>query len=178
VSTPFATYYAARVGRWRGTFFLEVTSWRAFLRTKMSFADRARIVLGLWMARVLGPPTMFTSVTYPWEGDASKILHTTRVAKWGMTAMTSREVFELRAGDGAAFGVKGEIRFRPGIGVRDYGASSGEILPDASRAKYHFVWMGQPLEQRTADVGGKLAIVQDTAYSRGLVVLERYAETP
>lgn len=176
--TPFGAYYSARVGRWRGTVFMQITSWSAFWRTPMSVLDRLRMVMSVWTSRLLGPPTMLTSVTYPMEGDARRILHTTRVVKWGMTLVSSREVFELHEGNDRTFTVRGEIWIQPTGHARDYGASAGEVLPDASRANYHFVWMGQPLEQRTAEIDGRLAIVQDTAYSRACVVLERYSPTP
>ena len=178
--TPFANYYSQRVGKWRGTLHVEFTSWSGFWAAPMSLLDRFRNLGTFLSARLIGPATMLTTVRYPWQGNPREIFHTTRIVKWGMTLMWSSETFALLPDNDRAFRVSGTLFMVPLPGAgSDYGDSSGEIVDDAGNAaNYHFRWMGQMLEQRTAGLDGRLALHQMNPWSRNMTVLERYSLTP
>lgn len=156
---PSFAYYRGLVGRWAGDFRLRVADAAALrglpLRIR-AMALFARIDGRLRMATTLEPH------------DETTYLHTTRVTKWGIPVLTSRETITLHP-DGRSFRIAGEQRplFAP---VEPY-AGDGEA--DAEGALYPIRWAGLPMTQRTRIVPEGLLLTQETVWSEARVVLRR-----
>ncbi len=97
-------------------------------------------------------------------------LHTTQVSRLGITLMRSREVITI-GDDGRSIRMSGEQR--PLIGPKELYESIGEIDDSATRATYRIPWAGTSMTQRTRIVSDGLALEQETAWSRGAVLLLR-----
>lgn len=168
---PNRSYYRAVAGRWRGDLALTITDWDAFSRSGMSLMDRLLVRSLVVAMRLFGPFRLETSV------DASApgvVVHTTRVAKWGITMMRSLEHIALAA-DGRAARMRIEMRapiFSPAR-VED----DTPVVIDAAglRASYRFSWFGAPMRQeaeRNAE-GTVVTLLQTTSFSRSEQRLQR-----
>jgi hypothetical protein len=153
---PAHRYYGSLVGSWRGPFVLSVTN-----------AEAARAVpFPLRMAAWVGSFTMSTTLS----GSGNTYEHTTRVHRLGMTLMRTRESIDI-AEDGKSFVMSGEQD--PSIGPKVPYEGTGEIDDGATGATYRITWAQMPLTQTTRIVPEGLELLQETAWSRGFVLLRR-----
>jgi hypothetical protein len=165
---PNRAYYRSVAGRWSGELHLAITDWGAFRRSPLSALDRGRVLSMLLAARVLGPFRLETSVDAS-GADRGEIVHTTRVAKWGLTLMRSVERIALSA-NGRDAAMRIEMRFAPTLWKRRIEPDT-PVTIDATghRASYRFTWFGAPMRQeaeRSAD-GEIVTLVQTTSFARG-----------
>lgn len=121
------------------------------------------------LAARLGSGWIATTLTA--EGPA-EFLHTTRIFKWQLTLFRSTELIVVNA-DGRTFRLSGEQRSRFSR-PQPYEAD-GEVDDSADRATYRIPWAGEVLLQRTRIVEAGLELVQETAWSRASVLLQRVA---
>jgi hypothetical protein len=158
---PALRYYGSLVGRWSGRFEMTVTSSSAL----RGAAFPVRILAT--MIRLFGGAAQMHTTLAP-EGAGFR--HTTRVTKWGVRVFVTEEVISLQ-GDGRGLRMKGEQRRR--FGAAEGYEAHGEIDETATRATYHLRWAGAEMTQRTAIVEEGLELTQETAWSRGYVLLRR-----
>jgi hypothetical protein len=163
VSTgPALRYYRSLEGSWLGALRFEVTDVdqlrkRPLHKRMMALASR----LGsAWMATTLAA-----------EGP-SEFLHTTRIFKWKVALFESTELIVVNA-DGRTFRLSGEQR--PRLSRSEPYVADGEVDDSAKRATYRIPWAGEALLQQTHVVEAGLELVQETAWSRASVLLERVA---
>lgn len=159
---PALRYYRSLEGSWLGNLRFQVTNAdelraRSFDKRMMAVASR----LGsAWMATTLAA-----------EGPR-EFLHTTRVFKWKLVLFSSTELIRVNA-DERSFRLSGEQR--PLLGGFEPYEATGEVEDSAERALYRIPWAGEELVQRTHIVEAGLELVQETAWSRASVLLERVA---
>lgn len=157
-------YYTSLVGRWEGSFRLQVTD---------RLALRRRPTLTRWtgfLASVSGPMRMRTTLEAQRGEGATTFFHTTEVSSWGVTSFTTEETITLDD-DGVGLAMTGVQRVRL-AGTTPY-ESRGSVDESGTRATYHLTWLGGPLVQRTRIVPEGLELTQDTDWSRGEVLLVR-----
>jgi hypothetical protein len=171
---PNRAYYRAVAGRWSGALDLAITDWPAFRRSPLSLMDRGRLLSLLLAARLFGPFRLETGVDASAAGGGA-IVHTTRVAKWGITFMRSVERIALSA-DGRSAAMRIEMRVAPTLWKARVESDTPVAIDAAGRrASYRFTWFGVPLQQeaaRNAD-GTVVTLVQTTSFSRGEQHLRR-----
>lgn len=155
-----ARYYSSLVGRWGGRFVFRVT--REEVLGQRRFGVRA---VGR-LTQLLGPLTFRTAL----DGAGRSYHHTTLVSAAGVTVFSTDETIEL-SDDDRSVRMRGVQRRRLGRTV-SYDAS-GEVDDTATRATYLIDWLGEPLVQRLQVVSSGLALTQETAWSRGEVLLRR-----
>lgn len=161
-TAPARRYYESLTDAWSGRFTIAVTDWRGGGRGAGAPKAMAAAM------RLVGPALMETTLAA--EGD--DFVHTTRVSKWGVTLLETRERIVL-AGDGTSLAMTGEQRAR--FGASEPYEAEGEIDETATRATYRIPWAGVELVQRTriVDGGAGLELEQLTPFSRAFVVLRR-----
>lgn len=157
-------YYRGLVGRWAGAFRLSVSDAAALRGLPL------RIRMMALFARLDGRLRMATTLD---ALDATTYLHTTRVTKWGIPVLTSRETITLAA-DGLRFRIEGEQR--PLLAPVEPYAGDGEVGPDG--ALYPIAWAGMPMTQRTRIVPEGLLLTQETVWSKASVLLRRRPGSP
>jgi hypothetical protein len=172
---PNHAYYRACEGRWRAPLALAITDWHAFRTSGLSLADRWRILSMVIAARVVGPFSLETSVDATTGAARHEVVHTTRIAKWGLTLMRSTEWLTLDP-NGRDVAMRGEFRLVPTLWrPRPMPAVPARVDETASRASYRFAWLGTEMRQeaeRSPD-GTTVTLIQLTPFSRGVQVLRR-----
>jgi hypothetical protein len=175
---PNHAYFRANHGRWRSAFRFVVTDWRAFRGSPMGWLDRMRAVSMAFVPRVLGPLDLETSVDYGTRGEEGEVVHTTRLSKWGIALYDAVETFALDD-NGKDVAISREQRFWPAASpIREVGASRGEVEASGTRATYVFPLFGSPMRQIGSIEAAGVRILQETAWSRAEVLLERVREPP
>ena len=111
---PNRAYYRACEGRWSAPLELTITDWRAFRASGLSLADRWRILSMVMAARVVGPCRLETSVDATTGAARHEVVHTTRIAKWGLTLMRSTEWLTLDP-NGRDVAMRAELRLVPAL---------------------------------------------------------------
>ena len=161
---PNLRYYRALVGRWSGRFELRVTDGNALAQQPLF----TRLVG--FTARFGGRAKIATTLD---EAGPDRFLHTTRVTRFGLTLLRSRETIALSS-DGSTFIIQGWQRF---LWRHDPYRGEGQITADASGAHYPITWLGAPMTQTTRIEGPdnepSLRLVQQTVWSAGEVLLKR-----
>jgi hypothetical protein len=102
-----------------------------------------------------------------------KVVHTTRVSKWGMTQYEAVEVFTLDA-NGKDLAITRDRRLWPSPQWRrEVGESRGEVDPSGTRASYVFAFFGTHLLQTAVIEELGVRIVQETEWCHRKHLLER-----
>lgn len=170
---PSHAYYRSMHGRWRCSFGLTITDWPAFWASPMGWFDRLQVLSLVLLPKVVGPPALETTVDYDAKGERGEVLHTTRLAKWGMTLFRSIEVMSLDD-DGRRATMRGDQWVSPiWWRSRDSGEGRVEIDETAKRARYTFPWVGTEMRQNTEVVPGGLRLTQETDWSHSEQILRR-----
>jgi hypothetical protein len=172
---PNRIYYRAVEGSWRAPLDLVIADWRAFRTTPMGIADRLRLLALVATGRLLGSCRLDTRVDASQVATRGEVVHTTRVSKWGVTLMRSREQLTLDS-NGRDLTMRIEMRLWPILWrVRVHPPAPASVDPTGRRATYRFAWLGTEMRQRgerSAD-GTTVTLTQETAFSRGVQVLRR-----
>ena len=171
---PNHRYYLANHGQWRGELRWTMTSWRAFRTHRMGLMDRLQVLSLVFTTWALGPLNMETEVDYHGQGPTTgDVVHLTRLGKWGVTLLKSREVFSLH-GDGQEVGVRGERRSLPLWRAEGFGDSAARVHEDGRRASYAFPWFGTRIEQTVVILEeGHDRITMETPWMRGEAEVRR-----
>ena len=173
IDTPSATYYGAMHGAWQGEYSLMLTDAQAFRAAPLAWLDRMRVRSMVTMRGVLGALRMETIVDARSNSDRREVLHTTRIAKWGVTLFRSEEVLALGE-DGRTAAFSGRYWMSPTPWrAQPWDEASVEVDQDAKGARYTLRWLGVPMRQETHVVPEGLRVVQETAWSRAEVLLRR-----
>lgn len=163
-ASPSVRYYRSLVGRWSGSFELRVKDRDALGRQPLF----ARLV-GM-AVRLDGRARIATTLA---AQAPDRFLHTTRVTRFGLPLLRSRETITL-APDGISFVIEGWQRF---LWRHDPYRGEGQITADASGAHYPITWLGAPMTQTTRIEGPEgqpsLRLLQQTVWSEGQVLLKR-----
>lgn len=164
-------YYASMHGRWRGAFRLVVTDPGALSR--LSLAHRLQARLTALLFRVVGHIRLDTTLDYRASGREGRVLHTTRASWGGFPLLRGEEEIRLHPDGRTGTMSRTEWAVPWPFPLRD-GPRPLTVAVDA--AVYELWWMGGPMRQTTRVLApGRLQLVQETAWSRGEVVLERGA---
>jgi len=172
---PNRAYYRACEGRWSAPLELTITDWRAFRTSGLGLADRWRILSMVMAAHVVGPCRLETSVDATTGAARQEVVHTTRIAKWGLTLMRSTEWLTLDP-NGRDVAMRGELRLVPALWrTRPMPAVPARVDETASRASYRFAWLGTEMRQEAARSpdGTTVTLTQLTPFSRGVQILRR-----
>lgn len=164
---PNLVYYRAVEGHWRCRFDFRITDHRALRRDVKRLRDRIQLRVlaalarfGLWME---------TSVDCTRVNSHREVIHTTRLAKWGITLIRTLEVILLDA-NGRDFVM--EVSMRLGGGK-----CSGTVNEAGTMASYEIPFFGAVMRQTGHREGDVTRIMQETAFSRGEQRLRRVVET-
>lgn len=167
--SPADRYYAALVGRYRGSFRFEIRDPERMQRELAGPGDRARVRAEATASRLLGPSTMRTTLAF--DPIRRVALHTTRVSRVGVTIAWTRETLELL--DERRLRMFGHQRYAPLAWQKLPYEASGEIDDTGTQATYRTRWLGCELVQRTRIVPEGLYLSQETGWSFGDVTLIR-----
>jgi hypothetical protein len=165
---PNLAYYRSCVGRWSGPVRFAITDATALGAGSVGLFDRASVWLMVWSSRLIGPPTMETSVAFV---APDEILHTTRVQKWGLTLFRSVERLTPEPA-GREVGMAGEQWPTP-WGAVPYEGASATVDEDARGATYRFRALGADLVQQTRWTADGIEVVQRTPFSESVILLRR-----
>lgn len=168
--TPLARYFAFHQGRWRGRFSLVITDPRAFREAPIAAIDRARIRALAAFCRLFGFAWMDTRVDCA-ALDGGRVIHETRLSRFGVPLLDGREVITPRAG-GRSGTMTIHHRFPPS---RERSWEGGEVIIDANEhgAAYDLPWIGGRLRQKTRVVPDGLLLDQEGPFSYAEVCLMR-----
>lgn len=171
-------YYLANHGLWRGAFDFRVTDWGAFWRARVSLMDRLRVLSMWFLPKLIGAFRMETLLDYRSFGPTeNKVLHETRVVKWGMVMMDSHEVFQLDE-DGTRVHITGKQWIWPNMWwPKPLEGSSATIDEAAEVGRYTFSWFGGKLRQQVEITDAGVTVTQQMDWFEGVQRLERYSET-
>jgi len=169
------SYFTRCHGHWRSALDFRVTDWPAFFRADLLFVDRLRILSLVVLPRVLGRFWMETRVDASAAASRGEVVHETRVVKWGVTMMSSREIVHLDA-DGCLLVVVGEERLLPFPWLARPLHAAARVDGGARAAHYEIEWMGTTMHQTTVAAENTVTVEQRTAWSLGVQRLERLAE--
>ena len=139
----------------------------------MGFADRLRLVSMVLLPHLIGRFLLETTVRPTTPGDWSEVLHTTRVSKWGMTVMATKESFRL-SDNGLDLTVDAELGLWPFLRRVGPFQGTGSIDQSAASASYVFSpWFGTQMHQTAVATANTVELVQDTPWSHGVQRLQR-----
>lgn len=170
---PNEAYYRANEADWRGVFEFVLTDWPAFRASKMSFLDRLRVLFMAYGPKLLGRFTIETSVRVSMGAPEGDVVHTTRVAKFGMPLMQGVEWVSLDP-DGKHARFRCEHREGPTFWKVRRFEGNAEVAEDAMSVKYTFApWYGTTLHQTGEIRGRDTVLTQSTAWFRGVQHLQR-----
>jgi hypothetical protein len=170
---PNWAYYRAVEGTWSAPLELVITDWAAFRACPMSRLDRLSLLGLVWTTRLLGPFRFETSVDASRAAARQQVVHTTRVARWGMTLMRSVDTLTLDAnGRDATMCVYMRVWPMPWR-ARRTPPTPAQIDAAGRAATYRFPWFGTEMRQHAALDGGVVTLTQQTAFSRGVQRLTR-----
>ncbi len=173
---PSLRYFRANEGRWRAPFVFTLTDASAFARSKLGWLDRLRLRLMAWVPRLVGAFRMETSVDATSCISDHAVVHTTRIAKWGLPLYESTEIFALQP-NGTDMVISRRERVWPSPFFSDEsGKSRGEVESSGLRAHYRFPFFGVELRQTGTIEAAGVRIVQETDFSRVELVLVRIQE--
>ena len=167
--SPALRYYRSLIGAWSGAFTFEITGKDALRAEKVGV--RFPVTCMALLQRVTGPGRMSTTLA-PLPERERTFLHTTRVTAFAITLYETMEEISVTE-DLRSFIVKGTQRPWPRLTRPEAYEGRGHVDPSAASATYFLPWMGKELVQRTQVVPTGLSLTQETAWSRGHVLLER-----
>src|SRR5919201_1242463 len=136
-------YFDVGVGRWRGSFRLKITSWRAFFRDPIGPKYR---FLTLWLVATLdlfGPPPIVSRLGGdPGAGEAGTVANSVRITRFGIPVYALDEHYVLDP-DGRGVHVVANERFGPiPFLFRDHKEHSAKIEDGGMRAVYDLPLLG------------------------------------
>lgn len=160
-TTAFFKYFEPKGGAWEGEYLFTLVDART-----LWYGDLSRVQCVLFVAlaitcRLVGALRIQTTVDTAGI-EAGRVVHTTRISKWGMTLQRSTETFVPQP-DGLRFEIDGDLSMAPFPWIRwHYTGSWGRVDEQGERASYRLAWRGAYLSQQTAMQGTALAVAQET----------------
>lgn len=90
---PCHRYFQRNQGEWNWCAHFDIKSWTAMWSSDLTIFNKLRIALLIFMQNLFGPFIMWTRVQY--DERQSKVHHSTRLKKWGLTWYRSEKTFFL-----------------------------------------------------------------------------------
>lgn len=162
-------YYRAKEGRWAGRFVLQITE--PLKLGELAFFDQLSVRMLAFVSSRLPVFRFSTSVDYSSRGAQNQVRHTTRLSYLGWTLFYSTEEIDLKA-DGQSFVMTSRQRFFPFWGKVTSWSANGAVETDFDGAYYEIPWLGTQMEQRTRMTDKGLEVVQQTSFSRAVILLQ------
>lgn len=165
------SYYRSCHGRWAGELRFSITDVAAFRAAPISWLDRERVWSMALTSQLLGFVWMQTSVDCDVLGEG-RVLHTTRLSRFGIPMLIGREVLLPRE-DGRSAAMHLEQRLSPTYANHRWDDGEVVVNDDVSGAVYDLPWIGGRMRQVARVVPDGLVLAQETPFSHGEVVLHR-----
>lgn len=168
---PAHDYYRAVEGRWHGPVDFRITDFEALATSPLRPIDR----LGVRFVASLGTLGIRTRVWPDPHLGWALVHHSTRVDRWGLPLMASRESIAIDELTGQAM-MNVVLRTAPfwwPASISRDGAV--RVAEDGNSARYELLWLGAPMQQHAVHDphAGTVTLTQTTSFSHSRQVLRR-----